>query len=351
MKPISRTNILKAALAFSLPILSAAVDYCTFDNSNCIDGLAQVSVSFKFDAISPVPLLFYYGFDAGWGSPSNNDSCAVKVGYWLQYDRGLLTEFNSNIRGINWTTEVALRIGNLGGYVGGANNGCNGVWGHSCSENLKTFLRSSLFNLSTSGQPYDFPLDTVLQPLTTGSPGPFIDGCPATLFALNQIPTYVVVNATTADSNNSREAINVAEPGNPSSPWRTWYIPGVTAMGQAQEVAVGIIARTPNHGSKPLNSPNDIQLELVCARAPRQGPRRPPNDGDRDIDNKPTQGYARGIIKTYAFDEDDFLYDVEADNDGDEAGADVEDEEYYADDDSVTGTYVDVLKAVQQFSR
>lgn len=122
-------------------------------------------------------------------------------------------------------------------------------------------------------------------------------------------------------------------------------------MGQAQEVAVGIIARTPNHGSKPLNSPNDIQLELVCARAPRQGPRRPPNDGDRDIDNKPTQGYARGIIKTYAFDEDDFLYDVEADNDGDEAGADVEDEEYYADDDSVTGTYVDVLKAVQQFSR
>lgn len=184
-------NIIKAALAFvSLPILPAVADYCTFDNGNCIDGLAQVSVSFQFDAISPVPLNFYYGYDAGWGSPSNENACAVKVGYWLQYDRGTVTEFNSNIRGINWTTEVALRIGNLGGYVGGANNGCDGVWGGNCSENLKTFLRSSLFNLSTSGQPYDLPLDTVLQPLTTGSPGPIIDGCPSTLFDLDLIPTY-----------------------------------------------------------------------------------------------------------------------------------------------------------------
>lgn len=190
MKSISE-NILRAALAFvSLSILPAVADYCTFDNGNCIDGLAQVSVSFQFDTISPAPLLFYYGFDAGWGSPSNEDLSAVKVAYWLQYDRGTVTDFNSKIRGINWTTEVALRIGNLGGHVSGANNGCDGVWGNPCSENLKTFLRSSLFNLSTSGQPYDLPLDTVLQPLTTGSPGPLIDGCPSTLFDLDLIPTY-----------------------------------------------------------------------------------------------------------------------------------------------------------------
>lgn len=189
MKSISK-NILKAALAFSLPILPATADYCTFDNGTCIDGLAQVSVSFQFDAISPAPLLFYYGFDAGWGSPSNENSCAVKVGYWLQYDRGIVTDFNSDMRGINWTTEVALRIGNLGGWVGGANNGCDGVWGDVCSKNLKTFLRSSLFNLSTSGQLYDLPLNTVLRPLTTGSPGPYIDGCPPTLFDLDLIPTF-----------------------------------------------------------------------------------------------------------------------------------------------------------------
>lgn len=207
MKSISKNNIFKAALAFfSIPILPAAADYCTFDNGNCIDGLAQVSVSFQFDAISPAPLLFYYGFDAGWGSPSNADSSAVKVGYWLQYDRSTLTDFNSNIRGINWTTEAALRIGNLGGYVGGTNNGCDGVWGGACSENLKTFLRSSLFNLSISGQPYDLPLDTVLQPLTVGTPGPFIDGCPSTLFELDQIPTYgmtfSILDSTKAKANH-----------------------------------------------------------------------------------------------------------------------------------------------------
>lgn len=335
MKSFSK-NILKAALAFiATPILPAAADYCTFDNDNCIDGLAQVSVSFQFDAISPAPLLFYYGFDAGCSSPSSENACAVKVGYWLQYDTGTVTDFNSNILGINWTTEVALRIGNLGGYVGGANNGCDGVWGDACSENLKAFLRSSIFNLSTSGQPYDLPLDTVLQPLTTGSSAPLVDGCPSTLFDLDLIPTYAAVNATTAGSNNASEVISVAAPGNPDAPWRTWYISGTTPLGQAQEVAVGIIARGPNYGSNPLNGSDDIQVELVCARAPRQRPPPPPpNDGD----GMAPQGYARGIIKTYAFDENDFLYEVEDDEVVESAA---EDEEYYDDEDSATGTYVD----------
>jgi hypothetical protein len=74
---------------------------------------------------------------------------------------------------------------------------------------------------------------------------------------------------------------------------------------------------------------------LICARAPRQGPRHPPNDGNHDDDKAPP-GYARGIIKTYAFDEKEFLYEVEDDEE-----EEAEDEEYYDDDDSVTGTYID----------
>lgn len=149
------------------------------------------------------------------------------------------------------------------------------------------------------------------------------------------ISRLAVVNATASGSNNASEAISVAEPGNPGAPWRTWYIPGATPMGQAKEVAVGVIARGPNHGSKPLNGPNDIKLELVCARAPRQ-PHHPPYDGGHDGNNKAPQGYARGIIKSYAFDEKDFLYEVE---DDEEQAA--EDEEYYEDDNSATGTDVD----------
>lgn len=107
-------------------------------------------------------------------------------------------------------------------------------------------------------------------------------------------------------------------------------------MGQAQEVAVGIIARGPNHGSKPLHGPEDIKLELVCARAPRQGPHHPPDGGD----GKAPQGYARGIIKTYAFDDKDFIYEVE-DDEEEEEEEEAEDGEYYDDDNSATGTYVD----------
>lgn len=309
MKSILSNNILKAAIAL-LPVVPAAADYCTFGNSNCIDGLAQVSVSFQFDAISPAPLLFYYGFDAGWGCPANEDESAVKLGYWLQYDKATLTDYNTNIRGVNWTTEVALRIGNLGGFVGSGNNGCDRVWGNTCSENLKTFLRSSVFNLSMSGQPYELPLDTVLRSLTAGQPAPPINGCPSTLFDLDQIPTYAVVNATKVDSGNASQVISVASPGNPDAPWRTWYVPGATAMGQAQEVAVGIIARGPNHGSKPLNGPDDIRLELVCARAPRQ---HHPPDGDGNMgppSNSAPPPYARGFIKTYAFEEDEFIHEV-----------------------------------------
>lgn len=143
------------------------------------------------------------------------------------------------------------------------------------------------------------------------------------------------INATTAGGNNASEAISVAVPGNPGAPWRTWYIPGATPLGQAQEVAVGIIARGPNHGSKPLKGPDDIKLELVCARAPRQGPHHPPDGG---ASNKGPPGYPRGIIKTYAFDGKDFIYEVEDDEKQEE---EAEDDEYYNDGGSARGTDVD----------
>lgn len=142
-----------------------------------------------------------------------------------------------------------------------------------------------------------------------------------------------VINATTASGNNTPEAINVAVPGNPGAPWRTWYVPGATPIGQAHEVAVGIIARAPNYGSQPLNGPDDIQLELVCARAPRQG-RHPPHYGNYGGNSNAPREHARGIIKTYAFDEKNFLLEVEDDED---------DGGQYDGDDSVTGTFVDIF--------
>lgn len=71
-------------------------------------------------------------------------------------------------------------------------------------------------------------------------------------------------------------------------------------------MAVGIIARGPVYGSKPLAGPQDIQLEFVCSRAPRQGP--PPATF---ADESSTHGFARGFIRTYAFGDDELDYDNE----------------------------------------
>jgi hypothetical protein len=333
MRHLSNYSVFKAALPwlFTVFAIRSTAFGCSFSDNSCIDGIAQVSVSFQFPSISPSPLLFYYAFDGGYSYP--NGSSLIKVGYWLQYDQNQLTAYNKHFTGTNWMTEAALRIGNLGGYVGGSNNGCDGVWGNACSENLKNFLQSAIFDLSRSGLPYELPLQTVLQPLTDDTPGPSIQGCPATLFQLNNIPSYgivfpsllslaqrqrlmvllAVINQTSVGGNNQSDCnVNVSPSGNTGSVWRTWNISNVTPLQQAQEVAVGIITRGPVYGSKPLASPQDINIELVCSRAPKQG-HRPGGamSGDRSI-----QGFARGMIKTYAFD-DDFDYEDEVDDDND----------------------------------
>ncbi|OKL62023.1 hypothetical protein UA08_02527 [Talaromyces atroroseus] len=319
MRHFSTCGVFKAALAclYTTLVLPATAYSCAFSDNTCIDSIAQVSISFQFESISPSPLLFFYAFDGGFSYA--NGSSVIKVGYWLQYDQSQLTAYNELSNGTNWTTEAALRIGNLGGYVGGSNNGCDGVWGNACSESLKFFLQTSMFNLARSGIPYDMPLQTVLQPLTDGIPGPYIQGCPSTLFQLNDIPTYAVINKTTFGYTDQSTNVSVAPSGSASSSWRTWTIPDITPMQQAREVAVGIITRGPVYGSEPLTSPDDIQIELVCSRAPKQGHFPDPGPGGPP-DDKSGQGFARGIIKTYAFDDDyDYEDEVEDDNESDDS--------------------------------
>lgn len=193
MSHLVACSVFRTALAFVLAnfVFPVTAYYCSFNDGTCIDGLAQVSVSFQFPSISPSQLFFYYAFDAGLSN--QNGTSSVKVGYWLQYDHDQLASYNKQSPDTNWTTEAALRIGNLGGYVRGSNNGCDGVWGSACSENLKSFLQSSIFNLSRQGVPYEMPLQTVLQPLTDSSAGPVIEGCPSSIFELNNIPSYGMI--------------------------------------------------------------------------------------------------------------------------------------------------------------
>ncbi len=56
--------------------------------------------------------------------------------------------------------------------------------------------------------------------------------------------------------------------GSGEEPWQVWYLDGMTARQQASQVAVGIITRGPMYNSSPPYSPDDIQVELVCMKAP-----------------------------------------------------------------------------------
>lgn len=59
--------------------------------------------------------------------------------------------------------------------------------------------------------------------------------------------------------------------GSSDDAWATWLIDDMTAAEQAQQVAVGILSRTPMYGTTLPQNQSDIQVELVCAQAPSLG--------------------------------------------------------------------------------
>ena len=73
-----------------------------------------------------------------------------------------------------------------------------------------------------------------------------------------------------SEDENTKEAY-VKTHGNPDSPWESWFIDDMSASDQAQQVAVGIIGRVPAETAPKPKKESEIQIELVCARAPSQG--------------------------------------------------------------------------------
>lgn len=80
----------------------------------------------------------------------------------------------------------------------------------------------------------------------------------------------LTLRADFAIENAPEQNVTVMPSGSSSSPWQVWYLDGMTAHQQAAQVAVGIISRGPRYKTPPPNSPDDIQVELVCMQAPQQ---------------------------------------------------------------------------------
>jgi hypothetical protein len=65
------------------------------------------------------------------------------------------------------------------------------------------------------------------------------------------------------------------------------YISNTTAQQQARQWAVGIVTRGPPFGSEPLHGPEEVEVELVCTRAPKEFHiDEDDHDHDHDDDDK-----------------------------------------------------------------
>ncbi|PYH41667.1 uncharacterized protein BP01DRAFT_162661 [Aspergillus saccharolyticus JOP 1030-1] len=235
-----------------------ASQFCSFWSGSCVDALAQTAVSFQFPPLFTDNLNLYYGFDAN--SRGKGQQPMTKVSYWLSYGGKI---DNSIIIG-NHTTEVGLRVGNLTGTPSGSNNGCDGVWGPQCSTDLKALLTEALYGLTSSGQYYTYPLQTILSQMLINRP--HLTSCFPQLFDVVAIPTIAFVQETGPD-----QTAKIQTAGSSNNPWRTWFIDNMTAHEQAAQVAVAIISRAPAYDGLLPQQSGDVQVELVCTQAPSSG--------------------------------------------------------------------------------
>ncbi|KAI9374226.1 hypothetical protein BJX61DRAFT_540959 [Aspergillus egyptiacus] len=241
-----------------MSISPAAADMCYFWDTGCVDPLAQTAISFRFPPLFLEPINFYFAYDAD--ARGKGQAPMIKAGYWIGYEAYV----DNSVMDVNRTSEIAIRVGNLTGTPSGGNNGCDGVWGSECSMNLKKTFKEYIYELVTSGSSYSDPLRTVVDALRAHPP--HIANCPPPFFDVQHFPVDEFVG-----ENADGKTAYIKTTGTSNSPWSIWLIDDMKAVDQAEQVAVGIISRTPQYGSEPPADEDEIGIELVCARAPSTG--------------------------------------------------------------------------------
>lgn len=228
---------------------------CTFWDGGCVDPLAQTAISLDLPPLFLEDVNLYYAYDAN--SQGKGHGPMTKVSYWLRYGR----EINSSAITTNRTSELSLRVGNLTGTPSGNNNGCDGIWGPRCSRDLKNLLSGAIYELATEGEYNSNPLQTVLNQMH--STPPYLENCPPQFFDVQSAPVIRF-----AQESKPERTATIQTAGSNLSPWKTWYIDRMSALQQAEQIAVAIFSRSPSDDSPPPKSKDDVRIELACLQAP-----------------------------------------------------------------------------------
>lgn len=234
---------------------STLAQLCTFWDGGCVDPLAQTAISLDLPPLFLEHVNLYYAYDAD--AQGKGHGPMTKVSYWLRYGR----EINSSAITTNRTSELGLRVGNLTGTPSGSNNGCDGIWGPRCSRDLKNLLSGAMYDLVSEGDYNSDPLHTVLEQMQ--STPPYLENCPPQFFEVQSIPVIGFAQESKPD-----RTATIQTAGSNTSPWKTWYIDRMSALQQAEQVAVAIFSRSPSEDSLPPTSKDDIEIELACLQAP-----------------------------------------------------------------------------------
>lgn len=170
-----------AVMAVVLLVHSAVAQACTFWDRSCIDPLGQTAIPVSFRPFLIQDLSLYYAYDTDPSGKGTNPM--AKASFWLRFNHARVDQA---VIDSNRTSEIAMRVGNMTGTPYGTNNGCDGVWGTGCSNDIKRNLRQAIFDLSTSGESYTQPLASVLNQMVAEQPS--FPNCPPQLFDVSNIP-------------------------------------------------------------------------------------------------------------------------------------------------------------------
>ena len=174
-----------------------AAQFCSFWDNSCIDPLAQSAVRFDFSPLFPDPMTLYYAYDAS--KSGKGEGPMTKTAFWLRYnDHRVHTD---SVRA-NRTSEIALRVGNLTGTPSGTNNGCDGIWGPECSDDIKGALQSIMYDLAVSGETYTRPLEYALTSILASPPSL---SCGAPVLDVASIPVQGMWSSCSYESSKTDE--------------------------------------------------------------------------------------------------------------------------------------------------
>ncbi|KAL2829047.1 hypothetical protein BJY01DRAFT_255183 [Aspergillus pseudoustus] len=249
---------------------------CDVDSyHDCIDPIAIGSQSLSFEPLFPSPLSFTYAFDVQNATELASESLRPgeeqvpdsKVAFWLEYDDATLTPSARH------ETYMAVLLNpNITGSPEGGHNGCDGVWGATCSRNLIRFLKEQMAGKSIAATAtLSSAIADAKSPSRFGGAADEAAGlgCPDGLFEEVYygagMPGFFGGKEETIAMENG-ESTSILPSGNVTHPFISERILDTAREDLMDRAAVALLARVPLEGDLYTDVAN-IQLDIVCAAA------------------------------------------------------------------------------------